>query len=173
MSLVARKKRQVSPIEASSRSAAVIISADNQVALIERLRGGRRYYVFPGGGINAGESPVEAMIREVHEELGVRVAAGRLLAVIARRGEKQYYYLARILSGEFGSGAGPEMRGLYPPERGTYRAVWLPIDRLKWVEGWPRPLMDILADSPAGGLPAETLFLEDNGGSPDVEPRIP
>ncbi len=31
------------------------------------------YYKFPGGGIEAGETPEEAMIREVAEEAGLRV----------------------------------------------------------------------------------------------------
>ncbi len=35
-----------------------------------------RYYKFPGGGIEAGESPVEAMIREVAEESGLVVLPG-------------------------------------------------------------------------------------------------
>ena len=45
-------------------SARGIILQSGKVAMIHSRRDG--YYKFPGGGIEAGESLVEAMIREVH-----------------------------------------------------------------------------------------------------------
>ena len=36
---------------------------------------------LPGGVIDPGEPPAACVVREVHEELGITVAAGRLLAV--------------------------------------------------------------------------------------------
>jgi 8-oxo-dGTP pyrophosphatase MutT (NUDIX family) len=151
------------------RAAAIILSAEGQVALIERVRDGRVYYVFPGGGVEAGESPVGAMVREAYEELGVHVEAICLLAIVLRPEEMQYYYLAPILSGEFGSGQGAEMLGKGPPANGTYRAVWQPLDRLHSLDGWPRPLLDRLADILAADLPTEPLLIEDPG-SPTPNP---
>ena len=52
-------------------SARGIILRDGRVAMMYSRRDG--YYKFPGGGIEAGESPVEAMIREVREEAGLVV----------------------------------------------------------------------------------------------------
>ena len=125
---------------ARPQRARVIIIRDGALALIERRRAGRLYYVFPGGGVDAGETPEEAAAREATEELGLTVAVGRAVAAIVRDGVRQQFFLATPTSGAFGSGHGPEMRGAYPPERGTYRAVWLPLAALPTVELRPYPV---------------------------------
>lgn len=45
------------------------------------LTGTPRTWALPGGGVNPGESPAEAVIREVFEETGQEVQLGRLLTL--------------------------------------------------------------------------------------------
>jgi 8-oxo-dGTP pyrophosphatase MutT (NUDIX family) len=52
-------------------SARGVIIKEGKVAMIHSAL--YDYYKFPGGGIEAGESPVQAMIREVKEESGLTV----------------------------------------------------------------------------------------------------
>ena len=52
-------------------SARSIIIRDGKVAMVHSLK--YDYYKFPGGGIEAGEDPVDAMIRETREEAGLVV----------------------------------------------------------------------------------------------------
>ena len=55
-------------------SARSIIIRDGRVAMVHSLK--YDYYKFPGGGIEEGEDPLEAMIRETREEAGLTVIPG-------------------------------------------------------------------------------------------------
>ena len=46
---------------------------------------GRRWWITPGGGVEPGESDLEAAVREVHEETGLVIAEGDLVGPLARR----------------------------------------------------------------------------------------
>ena len=48
-----------------------IIERDGKLGMLHKLT--YDYYAFPGGGIEEGETYHEALIREVHEETGLRV----------------------------------------------------------------------------------------------------
>ncbi|WP_232362060.1 NUDIX domain-containing protein, partial [Bacillus thuringiensis] len=55
-----------------NRGAAIIVQ-EGKIALIKRIREEETYYVFPGGGVEEGETPEEATKREVYEELGLHI----------------------------------------------------------------------------------------------------
>src|SRR6266849_2610648 len=90
------------------RAAAVIVRR-GEVALLERRRGGERYYLFPGGTTQGSETPAEAAAREVFEELGLRVRIGKLLHEVEFAGNVQKYFAADVIGGEFGTGTGEEL----------------------------------------------------------------
>jgi 8-oxo-dGTP diphosphatase len=56
--------------------AAALINDDNEVLLAQRPQGKRLAgkWEFPGGKVEKDESPEAAMVRELHEELGIHVA---------------------------------------------------------------------------------------------------
>ena len=58
-------------------AAAVIVRADGAVLLAQRPPGKAYagYWEFPGGKLEPGETPEHALVRELHEELGLRVRA--------------------------------------------------------------------------------------------------
>ena len=57
-------------------SARSIIIRDGKVAMVHSLM--FDHYKFPGGGIEKGEDPVDAMIRETREEAGLAVIPGTI-----------------------------------------------------------------------------------------------
>jgi len=65
-----------------------VVAPDGRVLLIEQERPGVRHWGSIGGGLERGESIEECAVRETFEESGLRVRAGRLLAVheMYRRG---------------------------------------------------------------------------------------
>ncbi len=69
----------------SRNSARSIIIRDGKVAMIHSLK--YDYFKFPGGGIENGENPVEAMIRETREEAGL---------VVVPESVKEYGYVHRV-----------------------------------------------------------------------------
>ena len=113
--------------------AGIVLIKQNQVALIERHRAGLDYFIFPGGGVNEGETPEQAAIRETLEELGIEVVIKRRIAEIQLgRNSRQVYFLVEQVGGEFGTGIGEEFTDADPndPDEGVYVPIWMPIDEL-------------------------------------------
>ncbi|WP_029146121.1 NUDIX hydrolase [Microbacterium luticocti] len=63
---------------------AVIIDEDDRILLSRWIEGRRPAWTMPGGGLDAGEDPADAVRREVREETGYRVQVGDLLGIHSR-----------------------------------------------------------------------------------------
>lgn len=143
------------------RSARAIIVRDGAIALIERHRAGRHYFVFPGGKLEPGETPTEALVREVEEETGLAVRPMRLVAEVTFPDRVQTFWLAAIEGGVFGAGTGLEMTGGEPPDQGTYRPVWMPLADLEPNAVYPARIADELGIRDDGSWPDDVLRFVD------------
>jgi ADP-ribose pyrophosphatase YjhB (NUDIX family) len=61
-------------------AAAAILDSDGRLLLIKENYD-RRRYSFPGGEVEAGETPLDAVVRETREEACVAVAVSHLVGV--------------------------------------------------------------------------------------------
>ena len=140
-----------------NRSGIILIEED-KLALIERYRAGIHYYAFPGGGIDEGESPEQAAIREAEEELGIVVRVKLKVAEVLFSGSSQFYFLVEKISGKFGTGTGEEY-GEYNPIYGSYLPLWLPLADIPNKNILPRKLADFVFRFAKAGWPAEPVIL--------------
>ena len=111
-----------------SRSVAVVVR--NGKILMERVFFfGREFYTVPGGGIEAGETPEQAVLRELREECGLDGVILRPLAVQYKSGGGVEY------SFEVGIPEGREPVTGYDPERPAddpplKEVLWMNLDEI-------------------------------------------
>lgn len=142
--------------------AGVVLIENDKVSLIERFRNGSHYYVFPGGGVDEGETPREAAIREMDEETGLRVTVKRKLAEIHFGLSYQIYYLVERVGGEYGTGTGEEYTDIYSEGsvHGTYAPVWMSLDELSEHENvYPADVAKLVLKSVDAGWPDEPVVV--------------
>jgi putative (di)nucleoside polyphosphate hydrolase len=123
--------------------AIVVVNARNQVFWGKRVR--EHSWQFPQGGINSGETPEQAMYRELHEEVGLQPQHVRILGRTrdwlryevpqhwvrrewrgSYRGQKQIWYLLRLV----GRDSDVSLRASDHPEFDAWRwhDYWVPLD---------------------------------------------
>jgi 8-oxo-dGTP diphosphatase len=142
--------------------AAVILIENGNIALIERYRAGRHYFVFPGGKIEADETPATAAQRETLEELGVVVEIGQMVAEVWYLGTPQYYFLARRISGDFGTGTGKEMGSSSASKKGSHHPSWIPLKSLPEIPLLPNRMSQYVVNAYSRGWPNEPFVLKDS-----------
>ncbi|MCF0117384.1 MAG: NUDIX hydrolase [Bacilli bacterium] len=86
---------------------AILLNEKNEIALIHINRddifGNCEYFETPGGGIDEGETPEEAVVREVHEEIGCICEVISKLGVVddfynlINRENISHYYLCQFV----------------------------------------------------------------------------
>jgi 8-oxo-dGTP diphosphatase len=143
------------------RAGAILIE-DGKVALIERHRAGRHYYVFPGGGMDEGETPEQAAVREMQEETGLHVIIQRKVAQIFFGLSEQVYYLVDRLDGKFGTGTGEEFTDSDPndPTEGVYVPVWMSLEELAQYDNvYPADVAALVIDAVKSGWPEEPILV--------------
>ena len=89
------------------KSARGIILKDDNIILIHRIKENKEYYVYPGGGVEEGETNEQCVSREIKQELGIEIKILKYLYRLEEEKSIEYYFLCEYLSGEIGSGSGP------------------------------------------------------------------
>ena len=105
-------------------AAAALVDRDGRVLLAQRPPGKHLAgsWEFPGGKVDAGERPEEALIRELNEELGIDTHSSCLApATFASHGYDDFHlvmlvYLCRKWTGAPRGLEGQDLRWARPPE---------------------------------------------------------
>ena len=111
--------------------AAAVIIRDSRVFAVQRGYGEYKdLWEFPGGKVEAGETPDKTIVREIKEELGTLISADKLLCTV----EYDYpsfhlsmdCYLCTVIEGNLTLMEHEDARWLAPEE--LYDVKWLSAD---------------------------------------------
>lgn len=92
------------------RASLILINDHREVLLIERVKGDRHYWVFPGGSVEDGEILSEAAKGEALEETSIKLISLTPVFQIQNQGRKDHYFLSHIGSATPTLGNGPEQQ---------------------------------------------------------------
>ena len=108
------------------KSCRAIVFIDNKLVTMKRIKDGRLYYTFAGGGLEENENHSTCVIRECEEEFGINVEPIRHLYTYENDKTIQYFYLCKYIGGEFGSGVGEEF--MEDRNKGEYQPTLMAIE---------------------------------------------
>jgi 8-oxo-dGTP diphosphatase len=132
------------------RVACAVVDGEGRVLLVRHAKSGRDYWLLPGGGVEEGETIVEAGRREVREETGLDAEIGRLLLVAESIEPPEHgrHIVHLVFAATVASGA------IHPGLDGRIvDAAWMPVERLPWLEMRPNiagELMECIGEGMSG-----------------------
>lgn len=146
------------------RASRAIILKDDSILVTKRNKFGSEYYILIGGGLDAGEDEIQALMREIHEESGVDVKDPRLV-FIENAGDMygiQHVFLCDYVSGE------PQLHPESTESKinamnvgNTYETVWLPLSELETVPFRSERLRRAVLNGIAHGFPDQPQDITD------------
>ncbi len=118
------------------RAAALIIK-DGKVLMLCRHKPGEDVYMLPGGTLEEGETPEQAVVREVWEETSIESSFIRKIeSFVCSNGRTHHTFEFKFISGI------PHLQPNSPENIGTdkdtfFEALWVDTDLVKSLLVWP------------------------------------
>ena len=130
-----------------NRATAILIK-EHKILLMRRVKNGSEYFIFPGGGVEEGETIEDALKREVKEELSLDILEWKHLfdievevppVFLGTKDQKYFVFMIDRYTGvpEIG---GPEKES--DNEDNQHHLVWIPIKELSRMNNlYPLPVV--------------------------------
>jgi 8-oxo-dGTP diphosphatase len=140
------------------RVAGVVVH-EGKVLLMRRRNRGKEYYTFPGGGIEKGETPESALMRELREETSIAVTPKKLLYTVMWDDDtEEFFYLCSFVSGEPKlADDSIEKEVMKKDTEQYYEPLWMELSRIPILLAYPLEVRD--------------YFIKDVRSNFEVEPR--
>ena len=126
-----------------------------------RNNSGSEYFTYIGGGVEDGESPEEAVVRETYEESSIHVNVSKLLYHVKRRnGEEHYFYLCDYIKGHPEVQKGTNEFADNQTGQNMHIPKWVPITELPSLTIYPDVIADRISKDIEDGLKIENVNIE-------------
>lgn len=123
-------------------SVRALIENQGNILFIKRDRKGDVYYVLPGGGVEEDENPVNALQREIREELSVEGMIGRQVLEFfdTFQGVTTHILIFECVlpTTSVSLGKGPERER--QSSKNAYEPAWVPVGNLSTIDIRPPQL---------------------------------
>lgn len=107
----------------------MIVLHKGRILLMERWFEGNHYFSVPGGGVESGETPNQAAIRELQEEMGVEAEIVRQVYRVAIGKHVHHIFLGKYISGEPQLQPGSPEAG-EPAALNRFLPRWVPVEEV-------------------------------------------
>jgi 8-oxo-dGTP pyrophosphatase MutT (NUDIX family) len=124
----------------TDRAVAVIVQ-NKRLLVIHRQKGGRDYYVLPGGSVEEGEEIEQACVREAKEETGLDIVLHEQIWLYHNGARTEHYFLAAVVGGTLQLGY-PEIARQDRDNRYTLR--WINREHVGQINLQPMVLREVV-----------------------------
>jgi ADP-ribose pyrophosphatase YjhB (NUDIX family) len=119
---------------------------------MHRKKNGREYYTFPGGGLEAGETPEQGCVREVLEETSIQVRLVRRVPELdwIADDKSHIHFLCEYISGEPKLGVGTDESAAMADSTSNnwYNPEWIGMSDWPKVPMYPEKAKEVLSSIP-------------------------
>jgi ADP-ribose pyrophosphatase YjhB (NUDIX family) len=132
----------------------VIVIEEGTILLVRHEKGGKTYWVLPGGGVDFGETLQQAAVRELKEETNLDIEVDKLVFVDDFIPEDRHrhvldvYFTATVVGGELKLGSDSIMR----------EVRYFPIEELAHLTFYPE-IADRIVEGYREGFPRSPSYL--------------
>lgn len=141
------------------KAARAIILSQDSLLVMHRNKFGQEYEILVGGGVEIGETPEQALMREIQEETGVSVSLPRLvfLEQAAEPYGYQYVFLCQYLSGDPVIDPSTLEYKISQAGKNTYQPKWIKFNDLETAKFRSEPLRKSIIHGLKNGFPPQPI----------------
>jgi 8-oxo-dGTP diphosphatase len=146
----------------SRQAVRAIIVKDGNLLVMHRNKFGTEYETLPGGGVEIGEEPEAAIVRELAEETSITISNHRLV-FIEEAGNPfgtQLIYLCEYVSGEPKLAEDSEESQINKLGHNLYEPKWVPLESLPKLPFVSEKLKVAIIDGVKNGFPDQVTQIK-------------